>query len=190
MRCSTMTTGVGNLKLFGYILFVFFYILSFTYLAGAQIMSSKTLERLAAMGISLPIPANPIAAYVATQRAGDLLFVSGQLPRQDGELLHAGLVGRDVSLDEAQACARLCGIHILAQVQAAVGFDKIRQCVKLTGFVASMPDFTQQPAVINGASQMLIDALGDAGKHTRSAVGVASLPANAPVEVEAIFWVR
>lgn len=168
-------------------------IFQLTHPIGEQTMPTSApqsaLERLSTLGISLPTPANPVAAYVATQRAGDLLFVSGQLPRQDGVLLHAGLVGRDVDLEQAQACARLCGLHILAQVHAAVGLDKIKQCIKLTGFVASMPDFTQQPAVINGTSQLLIDVLGDAGKHSRSAVGVAALPSNAPVEVEAIFLV-
>lgn len=147
------------------------------------------LERLSALGITLPTPANPVAAYVATQRAGDLLFVSGQLPRQDGVLLHEGLVGKNVTLEQAQACAKLCGLHILAQVHAAVGLDKVKQCVKLTGFVASTPDFTQQPVVINGCSQLLIDVLGEQGKHSRSAVGVAALPINAPVEVEAIFQI-
>ncbi len=151
--------------------------------------SDKTLERLAAMGITLPSPALPVAAYVATQRAGDLLFVSGQIPRQDGVLIHSGRVGRDVSLEDAQACSRLCGLHILAQVHAAVGLDKVKQCVKLTGFVACTPDFTQQPAVINGASQLLIDVWGEAGRHSRSAVGVVSLPSNAPVEVEAVFCI-
>lgn len=146
-------------------------------------------EQLKALGLTLPTPANPVAAYVATQRAGELLFVSGQLPRQDGKLLHVGIVGRDVSLEDAQACARLCALHILAQVNAAVGLDNIRQCVKLTGFVASTQDFTQQPLVINGASQLLIDVMGEAGRHSRSAIGVAALPSNAPVEVEAIFSV-
>lgn len=152
-------------------------------------MPTSAIERLSALGITLPTPANPVAAYVATQRAGDLLFVSGQLPREDGALIHTGIVGRDVNLEQAQACARLCGLHILAQVHAAVGLSNIKQCVKLTGFVASMPDFTQQPMVINGTSQLLIDVLGDAGKHSRSAVGVAALPSGAPVEVEAIFLV-
>jgi enamine deaminase RidA (YjgF/YER057c/UK114 family) len=146
-------------------------------------------DRLKALGLTLPTPANPVAAYVATQRAGDLLFVSGQLPRQDGALVHTGLVGRDVTLEDAQACARLCGLHILAQVHAAVGLDNIKQCVKLTGFVASMPNFTQQSLVINGASELLVEVLGEQGKHSRSAVGVAVLPLNAPVEVEAIFSV-
>lgn len=146
-------------------------------------------EQLKALGLTLPTPANPVAAYVATQRAGDLLFVSGQLPRKDGALAKTGIVGRDVALEDAQECAKLCGLHILAQVQAAVGLDKIRQCVKLTGFVASAPEFGQQPQVINGASQLLIDVLGEAGRHSRSAVGVAALPSNAPVEVEAIFLV-
>jgi enamine deaminase RidA (YjgF/YER057c/UK114 family) len=146
-------------------------------------------ERLKSLGITLPTPANPVAAYVATQRAGDLLFVSGQLPRQDGQVVNPGVVGRDVTVEQAHASARLCGLHILAQVEAAVGLDKVKQCVKLTGFVASMPDFNQQPMVINGTSQLLIDVLGEAGKHSRSAVGVAALPSNAPVEVEAVFLV-
>lgn len=152
-------------------------------------MPTSALERLSVLGITLPTPANPVAAYVATQRAGDLLFVSGQLPRQDGALIQTGIVGGGVSLEQAQACARLCGLHILAQVHAAVGLDKIKQCVKLTGFVASAPDFTQQSQVINGTSQLLVDVLGDVGKHSRSAVGVAALPLGAPVEVEAIFLV-
>jgi enamine deaminase RidA (YjgF/YER057c/UK114 family) len=150
---------------------------------------SPLKEKLASLGLTLPEPAQPVAAYVATQRAGDLLFVSGQLPRQNNIMLHTGIVGAGVSLENAQACARLCGLHILAQVEAAVGLDNIRQCVKLTGFVASTHDFTQQPQVINGASQLLVDVLGDKGRHSRSAVGVAALPSGAPVEVEAIFYV-
>lgn len=144
-------------------------------------------ERLQALGLTLPNAAAPVAAYVATQRAGGLLFVSGQLPRQGENLLHKGIVGKDVTLDEAHACAKLCGLHLLAQIEAAVGLDKIGQCVKLTGFVASASDFTQQSAVINGASQLLVDVLGDKGRHARSSIGVATLPLGAPVEVEAIF---
>ena len=146
-------------------------------------------QRLSELGLTLPEAASPVAAYVATQRAGDLLFVSGQLPRKDGKLLHTGIVGRDVTLEQAQECAKLCALHILAQVQAAVGLDKIKQCVKLTGFVACMPDFTQQSLVVNGTSQLLVDVLGEQGRHSRSAVGMAALPLGAPVEVEAIFLV-
>lgn len=146
-------------------------------------------DKIKALGLVLPEPATPIAAYVATRKAGDLLFVSGQLPREGKNLLHTGIVGRDVTREQAIACARLCGLYILAQVEAAAGLDKIRQCVKLTGFVASVPDFGEQPIVINGASQLLVDVLGEAGKHSRSAIGVAALPLNAPVEVEAIFLI-
>jgi enamine deaminase RidA (YjgF/YER057c/UK114 family) len=144
-------------------------------------------ERLAARGIQLPTAPAPVAAYVATQRAGNLLFVSGQLPRHADKLLHEGLVGRDVSLEQAIAAARLCGINILAQVEAACGLDSVKQCVKLTGFVACVPDFTKQPLVINGASELMLEVFEDAGRHSRSAVGVVALPSNAPVEVEAIF---
>lgn len=144
-------------------------------------------ERLAALGLSLPQAAAPVAAYVATQRSDNLLFVSGQLPREGDNLLFKGLVGKDVTLEQAHACAKLCGLHILAQIDKTVGLDKIGQCVKVTGFVASASDFTQQPAVINGASQLLMDVLGEKGRHARSSIGVATLPGGAPVEVEAIF---
>jgi enamine deaminase RidA (YjgF/YER057c/UK114 family) len=183
-----MTTVVGNLKSFGYAMHAF----PFAIARGEQTMPSFIVnvnERLSELGLSLPDVASPVAAYVATQRAGDLLFISGQLPRKDGKLLHTGLVGRDVTLEQAQECAKLCGLHILAQLKAAVGLDKIKQCVKLTGFVASTPEFGQQSLVINGTSQLLVDVLGEQGKHSRSAVGVAALPLNAAVEVEAIFLV-
>lgn len=144
-------------------------------------------DRLKALGIHLPSPPAPVAAYVATQRAENLLFVSGQLPREGDKLLHEGLVGKQVSLEQAVACARLCGINILAQVEAAAGLDSVKQCVKLTGFVACVPEFSKQPLVINGASELMQEVFGEAGRHSRSAVGVSSLPSNAPVEVEAIF---
>jgi enamine deaminase RidA (YjgF/YER057c/UK114 family) len=144
-------------------------------------------ERLKSLGITLPKAPAPAGAYVATQRAGDLLFVAGQLPRDGDTLLHPGTVGRDVSIEQAAAAARLCGINILAQVDAAVGLDKVKQCVKLTGFVASAPDFYKHPLVINGASDLMVEVLGEAGRHARAAVGVLTLPSNAPVEVEAIF---
>jgi enamine deaminase RidA (YjgF/YER057c/UK114 family) len=144
-------------------------------------------DRLSALGIQLPKPPAPAGSYVATQRAGDLLFVSGQLPRDGDTLLHPGIVGRDVTLEQAVAAARLCGINILAQVEAACGLDKVKQCVKLSGFVASTSDFNKQPLVINGASDLMAAVLLEAGRHSRSAVGVAALPSNAPVEIEAIF---
>lgn len=152
-------------------------------------MTIKT--RLEALGLHLPQAAAPVAAYVATQRTGSLLFVSGQLPRDEkGALLHPGLLGLDVTAEQGQEAARLCAVHILAQLEAAVGLDAVAQCIKLTGFVASAPSFTQQPQVMNGASQLMLDVFGDAGRHSRSAVGVAALPLNACVEVEAIFAVK
>jgi enamine deaminase RidA (YjgF/YER057c/UK114 family) len=144
-------------------------------------------ERLKSLGIALPKAPSPVAAYVATQRAGELLFVSGQLPRQGDVLLHPGIVGRDVTLEQAVEAARLCGINMLAQIEAACGLDKVKQCVKLTGFVASASDFNKQPLVINGASELMVAVFGEAGRHSRSAVGVAALPSSAPVEVEGIF---
>lgn len=145
-------------------------------------------ERLKELGLTLPRVAAPVASYVAMQRAGNLLFVSGQLPRdENGVLMASGLVGRDVTLEKAYEAAQLCGLHILAHVNAAVGLGRIKQCVKLTGFVACVSEFTQQPQVVNGASELMVNVFGDKGQHSRSAVGVASLPLNAAVEVEAVF---
>ncbi len=144
-------------------------------------------DRLAGQGIELPKAQSSVAAYVATQREGSLLFVSGQLPRHEGGMLHQGLVGREVSEEQAVACARLCGLHILAQVEKACGLDAVRQCLKLTGYVACGPGFDRQPQVIDGASNLMLDVFGETGRHSRAAVGVASLPAGAPVEIEAVF---
>jgi enamine deaminase RidA (YjgF/YER057c/UK114 family) len=146
--------------------------------------------RLAELGLTLPAVAAPLAAYVPATQAGTLVFTSGQLPLADGALLAAGKVGDAVSVADATACARACALNALAAIDALVGLDAVRRVVKVVGYVASAPDFTQQPAVVNGASELLRDVFGDAGAHARSAVGVAALPLDAPVEVELVVEVR
>lgn len=142
--------------------------------------------RLAELGITLPEVPAPVAAYVPAVRTGPYIYTSGQLPFVAGELLHAGLVGGEVSVAQAVACARQCALNALAAVSAqADGLENVR-IVKVVGFVASADGFTAQPQVINGASELIGDVLGENGVHARSAVGVAQLPLNAPVEVEVI----
>jgi enamine deaminase RidA (YjgF/YER057c/UK114 family) len=144
-------------------------------------------SRLAALGLTLPDVTRPLAAYVPAVRTGDYVYVSGQLPVVDGQLLATGKVGAEVTAGEAAALARTCALNALAAVASvAGGLGAIRRIVKVTGFVASAPDFTGQPQVVNGASELLIEVLGEAGRHARSAVGMAVLPLNAPVEVELI----
>lgn len=147
-------------------------------------------QRLAELGIELPAAPPPAAAYVPTVQTGNLLFTAGQVAVRDGTLLAEGKVGADVDLDTAVACARQCAVNVLAQAKAALGdLGRVRRIVKLTVFVASDPAFTQQHLVANGASELLGDVFGDAGKHARSAVGAPALPTNSPVEVEAIIEV-
>ena len=145
-------------------------------------------QRLADLGLTLPTPAAPVANYVPYTRAGTLLFISGQLPfGADGKIAaaHSGRVGAEVTPEAAQQAARLCAVNILAQAKAALGsLDSVR-CLKLIGFVAAAPDFIAIPAVVNGASDLMVAVLGDRGKHARSAVGVAQLPLGCAVEVEA-----
>jgi enamine deaminase RidA (YjgF/YER057c/UK114 family) len=146
-------------------------------------------ERLAGLGLSLPAVAAPVAAYVPAVRTGDLVFTSGQLPLVDGTLPTTGKVGAVVSPEQATELARLCALNALAAVDALVGLDSVVRVVKVVGFVASAADFTGQPAVVNGASELLGEVFGEAGQHARSAVGVASLPLDAPVEVELVVEV-
>lgn len=149
-------------------------------------MSSAT-ARLAELGIELPEPPAPAATYVGVVRTGDLLFTAGQIPVVGGTPVATGLVGDDVDLETAQACARQCAINVLAQVASAAGsLDAVRRVVKLTVFVASAPGFTDQHLVANGASELVGEVLGEAGIHARSAVGTAALPLGVPVEVEAV----
>jgi enamine deaminase RidA (YjgF/YER057c/UK114 family) len=148
-------------------------------------------SRLAALGLTLPDVTRPLAAYVPAVRTGDYVYVSGQLPVVDGQLLATGKVGAEVSAGEAAALARTCALNALAAVASVTGgLGAIRRIVKVTGFVASAPGFTQQPQVVNGASELLIEVLGEAGRHARSAVGMAVLPLDAPVEVELIAEVK
>jgi enamine deaminase RidA (YjgF/YER057c/UK114 family) len=148
-------------------------------------------ERLAALGLEVPAVATPVAAYVPAVRTGRYVYTSGQLPMRDGQLLQTGKVGGEVSPDDAVECARLCGLNALAAVRAEIGdLSLVTRVVKVVAFVASAPDFTGQPQVANGVSELLGDIFGDAGRHARSAVGVSVLPLDAPVEVELLVEVE
>ena len=143
--------------------------------------------RLEALGLTLPPVVPPVAAYVPAVRTGNLVFTSGQLPMVDGELPAMGKVGALVTPEQAKDLARVCALNGLAAIDALVGLDAVVQVVKVVGFVASAPDFFGQPAVVNGASELLGEVFdGPAGQHARSAVGVAALPLDAPVEVELV----
>jgi enamine deaminase RidA (YjgF/YER057c/UK114 family) len=154
-------------------------------------MASSIAERLQELGIELPSPPTAAANYVPVRQGENLLVVSGQLPMEGGQVRYKGKLGLGVSLEEGQAAARLCAINILAQVQAFCGdLERIVACVRLGGFVACTPDFTDHPKVVNGASDLMVEVLGEAGRHARAAVGVPSLPFDAAVEVEAMFELR
>ncbi len=151
---------------------------------------SSALARLAELGLELPPVVAPLAAYVPAVRTGSLVYTSGQVPFRDGKLAATGKVGAEITADDAADLARTCALNALAAVHDLVGLDSVVRVVKVLGFVASAPDFTGQPGVINGASELLGDVFGDGGAHARSAVGVAALPLDAPVEVELIVEVR
>ncbi|MEW6352045.1 MAG: RidA family protein [Thermodesulfobacteriota bacterium] len=155
---------------------------------GTHVAEESNIEaRLTSLGIRLPIAAKPVGAYVPAVRSGRWVFTSGQLPMTDGALASKGIVGKDVTVEEAYRAARVCCLNALAALQAELGnLDRVTRVVKVTGFVASAVDFTAQPQVINGASELLIEVFGDRGRHARSAVGVAVLPLNASVELELI----
>jgi enamine deaminase RidA (YjgF/YER057c/UK114 family) len=144
-------------------------------------------DRLAELGRTLPAVAAPVAAYVPAVRSGSFVFTSGQLPMVDGSLAATGKVGAEVSPEDAKQLAATCALNALAAIKAEIGdLDRVRRIVKVVGFVASTPDFTGQPGVVNGASELLGEVFGDKGVHARSAVGVAVLPLDAPVEVELV----
>ena len=149
----------------------------------------SALSRISALGLRLPDVAAPVAAYVPATRVGNQVWTSGQLPFVDGALPATGKVGAEVSAEDAYEYARTCLLNALAAVDAEVGLDAVTRVVKVAGYVASAPDFTGQPGVINGASELIGEIFGDAGAHVRSAVGVAVLPLDAPVELELIVEV-
>lgn len=144
-------------------------------------------EKLNTLGITLPSPPKPAGSYVPVLITGKLVFVSGQIPIQDGKIAYSGKVSKDLSVEEAQKAARLCIINALAQLKSELGnIDKISRIIRVSGFVNSPPEFSEQPKVINGASDLLFEIFGQKGQHTRIAIGVSSLPLNAAVEIDLI----
>ena len=142
-------------------------------------------SKLSSLGLELPETPKPVAAYIPAKQAGKLVFTAGQLPMVQGELISKGLLGQDVEIEEANEAARICTLNALAAIKGVVGdLDRIKQIVRVVGYVASVPTFTQQPVVVNGASELLLEIFGESGKHARSAVGMAVLPLNASVEIE------
>ena len=155
-------------------------------------MSGTINARLKELGITLPPPAKPAANYVPTVRTGNLIYVAGQVPMIGGEFHYQGKVGRDFSVEEGQACARIVALNIIAQLNAALdgNLDRVKRAVKLNGFVNCTPDFGQQPHVINGASELMIEVFGERGRHARSAVGTPGLPFGVAVEIDGVFEVE
>lgn len=154
-------------------------------------MNFSVEEKLKQMGIVISEAPKPLAAYVPSVRVGDYIFTSGQLPLKEGQLLFKGKVDEIVSIEQAKEAAKQCAINCLSAIKSSIGnLDHVDQVVKLVVFVASSPNFTQQPAVANGASEFILEIFGEKGKHARSAVGVASLPLDAPVEIEMICKVK
>jgi len=149
-------------------------------------MNHTISEKLLELGVDLLTPATPVANYVGFVQTGNLIFTSGQLPLKDGQFVATGLLGRDLDVESGQLAAKWCAINILAQVRSALGdLERIGRLVKITVFVAASPDFSEHHLVANGASDFFAEALGERASHCRSAVGVSSLPMNAPVEIEA-----
>ncbi len=155
-------------------------------------MASNIEKRLSELGITLPPPGAPGGNYVPFVVAGELAFMAGQVAREAGKMKYTGKVGRDLSIEDGHAAARLCAVNLLAQLKAACGgdLDRVERCVRLGGFVNSPPDFFDHPKVINGASDLIVAVLGERGQHARTAVGVAALPLDSAVEVEAIFQLK
>ncbi|MEY2823397.1 MAG: hypothetical protein RLZZ485_1033 [Actinomycetota bacterium] len=141
-------------------------------------------ERLKAEGLDIPVAPKPVAAYVPATRTGNLLYTAGQLPLRDGVMVKEGKVGLDVTVEEAKELAKICALNCLAAVETLVPVEKIVKVVRVVGYVNGVPGFTAQPAVINGASELFVALWGEDGKHARSAIGVADLPLNAPIELE------
>jgi len=154
-------------------------------------MPGKIDQRLAELKLELPNPASPMANYIPAVRTGNLLFLSGQICQWNGERRFLGKLGAEISVEQGKEAARLCGLNLLAQAKRALddNLDRIVRVVRLGGFVNAVPAFTDQPAVVNGASDLMVEVFGDAGRHARTAVGVGSLPGNTAVEVDAVFEV-
>ena len=152
-------------------------------------MAGRIESRLKELGIALPSPPAPVASYVPTVTSGNLVFVSGQITSAPEGLKYVGVVGKDLTVEDGKAAARLCAINAVAQAKAACGgdLDRIKRCVKLSVFVNAAPNFTQHPEVANGASDLLVEVFGEAGKHARAALGAGSLPRGVACEVEALF---
>ncbi len=152
-------------------------------------MTGTIDRRLSELGIVLPQPPAPVASYIPYVTTGHLVFISGQIPLENGQVRYAGTLGKDMSLDEGKAAARMCGINLIAQLKAACGgdLDRVRRCVRLGVFVNAIAGFGQHPEVANGASDLMLEVFGDHGRHARAAVGAGSLPRNVAVEVEAVF---
>ncbi len=154
--------------------------------------SSRIEARLAELGLSIPIAPTPAANYIPWVRTGNLVYIAGQVPMKNGEFLWVGKVGRDWTLEQGKEAAREVALNVLSQLKTALDgdLDRVVRAVKLNGFVNSTPDFILQPAVINGASELMIEVFGDAGRHARSAVGVAQLPFGVAVEIDGVLEVR
>ena len=155
-------------------------------------MSSSIETRLADLGVTLPPPGSPAGNYVPFVIVGDLVFMAGQVAREAGKMKYTGKVGRDLTIEQGHAAARLCAVNLLAQLKAACGgdLDRVERCVRLGGFVNSPPDFLEHPKVVNGASDFIVEVFGERGQHARTAVGVAALPLDSAVEVEAVFQLK
>lgn len=154
-------------------------------------MAGIVEKRLKELGIALPVAAAPVANYVPFVVAGNLVFISGQVTLVDGKPQYVGQVGKDFGVEDGAKAARLCALNVLAQLKAACGgdLDKVQRCVRLTGFVNATPDFKDHPKVVNGASDLMVEVLGDKGRHSRAAVGVSGLPLGVAVEVDGIFQI-
>jgi enamine deaminase RidA (YjgF/YER057c/UK114 family) len=152
-------------------------------------MAGQIEAKLAELGITLPVPMAPLANYVPAVVTGNLVFVSGQLPAVDGKMGETGKVGQDMNIDHGKAAARQCLINVLVHLKAACGgdLDRVRRVVRLGGFIAASPYFTDHAQVMNGASDLAVSVFGEAGRHARTTIGVSSLPLDAPVEVEGVF---
>jgi enamine deaminase RidA (YjgF/YER057c/UK114 family) len=152
---------------------------------GENVSMNKIENKLINMNLILPEIPKPVAAYIPAKQTGNLVFTAGQLPMVNGELITKGLLGQGIEIEDAKNAARICTLNALAAIKGVIGdLDRIKQVVRVVGYVASVPTFTQQPAVVNGASELLLEIFGEKGKHARSAVGMAVLPLNASVEIE------